>query len=378
MTRVLSRFSHRFRQQAAIAAGYSPCYQAIWKTLALWCEAPEAAADPLVRWLLDAAAGRRSLEVSLLLVAGLHDAVLRGELPALANYFLTAGGTRPVDDDLPAVLRAAILASREPLEAALQEWQVQTNETGRGLVWLLPLAILGWPAVDLLDLGASAGLNLLADRRRYDLLAAASGRPWATLGSAPAPQFTVRCEGQIPRTPPFTTSSLRIRRRRGFDLAPFTLETPEDETRLMSFIWPDQPERMARLREGLAALRALRDGGEDLALAAGRLPAGLPAYLEQRPADALPLVIYNTYITQYFYEEAPRLRQVVEQWAARQSRPVLWIQWEPPEPPAEPPHFAWCAWTVDLWQEGRHRQERLGWVHPHGHHLILDSLKIGK
>ena len=67
----------------------------------------------------------------------------------------------------------AILARREPLAAFIRSANVQTNETGRGLAWLLPVACLGWPAVHLVELGASAGLNLVAERRGYRLMDAA-------------------------------------------------------------------------------------------------------------------------------------------------------------------------------------------------------------
>src|SRR5690606_1327638 len=70
-------------------------------------------------------------------------------------------------------LRETIFARRDSLAAFIRRANVQTNETGRGLVWLLPVACLGWPAVHLVELGASAGLNLVADQRAYRLVEAA-------------------------------------------------------------------------------------------------------------------------------------------------------------------------------------------------------------
>jgi hypothetical protein len=57
----------------------------------------------------------------------------------------------------------------EDLLAQAHDWEIQTNETARGVLWLVPAALLQIEAAHLVELGASAGLNLLADHRGFTL-----------------------------------------------------------------------------------------------------------------------------------------------------------------------------------------------------------------
>jgi hypothetical protein len=172
------RLSRRFRRQQAFAAGYAPLSSRVCGLLADWLEVG-ADRDPVAAWLLAAGRGRASFDVPLLLLAGLHREVLAGE-PAvveLARYYPSAGGALdPAGAGFAAALRAALLALRPQLAAFLQQASVQTNEVARGLCWLLPACFPGWPGMHLVELGASAGLNLVADWRPFRLTDAA-GRP---------------------------------------------------------------------------------------------------------------------------------------------------------------------------------------------------------
>ncbi len=369
----VKRLAYRFERQSAFAEGYSPLYSRLFSILAAWFQAPGRYEDPVVRWLVEAGTGRNTFDIPLLLLAGLHGRVLAGTAPTLAAYFPTAGGSWPpeaaADEQLPAVLRQAILAGRQELAAFIQQANVQTNETGRGLAWLLPLAYLPWPAVQLVDLGASAGLNLVADQRAYRLLDQEE-QVLLDLGAGQPVQFVTRCQGNVQ---PLAEAGQvpRITGRLGCDLMPFALETPADELKLMSYVWGDQPQRLARLREGLAALHLVNENDTPVHLVQANLPADLPTLLAGLSGET-PLVLYNTYMTIYLEEHGAGLRPVIAAWATTQHRPVLWLQWEPPrgEFPDDDDDEApedWCAWMVDLWlEDGRHEQWRLAWVHPHG------------
>jgi hypothetical protein len=414
-----------FRQQQQFADGYSPLYAQLFGVVAGWLAGD--AADPLIDWLTGATAGVRPFDVTLLLPAALHRDVLAGEPAAaeLARFYPTAdgrpttaassnqwssleeervvgdqspevselvissgrqelpsslvtpsaiGGRRTEDGslrsavDFPAALRSTILARREALAAFIRGRSVQTNETGRGLVWLLPVACLGWPAVHLVELGASAGLNLVAERRGYRL--ADAGDPshtLLTLGDGP-PQFTTLARGAV-EIPPLACCPA-VLSRTGGDLNPFYLRDVGDELTLASFVWADQVERLARLREGIAALRAVEGTPAPVRLRPLRLPDELPGFLARelpRPLDA-PVVIFNTTVTMYLPEGGAILRRMVAEWAVGQHAPVLWLQWELPGD-ARPPQPDWLVWTADYWPNDGASQSRrwlLAWVHPHG------------
>lgn len=371
MTSYRAQLHDDLRRQAEFAAGYSPLYARLFGILADWL----AANDPLMKWLVDVVRDRAPFDVTLLLPAGLHWAILAGQpgVAKLAAFYPTAGGT--ADFDTPAfaaALAAAIRDQRHALESFMLRATVQTNETARGLAWLWPLAQTGWSEAHLLELGASAGLNLLADRRAYRLLDGNDGAtPPLTLGAGVPEQFTVIGHGAS-YTRGAGAALPRILSRSGVDVAPFHLRTAADELTLASFLWGDQPVRLQRLREGIAALRTAEAAGDAPQLVPLSLPDDLPSYLERwAPSDDTPLMVYNTTVTMYIDGGGDGLRAALDPWARAQSRPVIWVQWEPGDVAAgKPPADGWLAWTADVWQDSQHRHVHLAWVHPHAAGLM--------
>jgi hypothetical protein len=304
-------------------------------------------------------------------MAGLHREILAG-IPAvagLARFFPTVSGEVPpaVTTELSHCLRQAILDRREMLAPFIRESTVQTNETARGLVWLLPLAQVSWPAVHLVELGASAGLNLVAERRNYRMFDDATPpRPIGEFGNGVPPQFATICRGRGPAFIRYGRFPV-ILSRTGIDLAPFLLRSAADELTLSAFIWGDQPARLERLREGIAALQAVESSKASVRLQTVHLPDELPSFLDSLTplVEGAPVAIYNTTMTMYLADEGRSLRVIIDAWARRRREPVIWLQWEPPQT-GEPPAYAFQAWTADLWQAGNHYQWQLAWVHPHG------------
>ncbi len=370
----VKKLGEKFRQQEDFCQGYAPLYQRLFGAVAGWLQADNAGTDELVVWLADAGKHRKPLAVTLLLASGLHRAILAGELPALAAYYPSVGGRRPFDDPAFApTLRDAILEKRPALAELMVDSTIQTNETGRGLSWLLPLALTGWETVHLVDLGASAGLNLLADQRHYRLMPAHSRAASFHLGAGAPPQFESQCQGA--KAYDHIRANLRplprIASRLGGDVRPFPLKSAADELALLSFVWPEHPERRARLQEALAVRRRLNGA---IRLEALNLPEGVEDFLAAFvPADDHPVLIYNTIMALYLSDRGASLRQRIGQWALGQNRPVLWAQWEYSSEP-DTVAGSWAQWTVDLWQNGRHNSQALGWAHPHGGHLRFEEM----
>jgi hypothetical protein len=365
-----SQLSRRFRKQAGFAAGYSPLYALLFGLVAEWLE--DDRPDPLVEWLLDVSAGRADIDVSLLLMAGIHREVLRRspETLELARFFPTAGGVVPdvVTTGLRDSLRQSILSHRQALEPFIRQATVQTNETARGLAWLLPLAHVCWPAVHLVELGASAGLNLTAERRSYRLEDDSQPpRHLLTLGTGTSPQFQTTCQGKVAGLAEVNCCP-EILSRTGLDLAPFRLESTADELNLASFVWGDQVSRLDRLREGIAALRAVETTAAPVRLVPARLPEDLPGFLAAHSAlvAGAPVVIYNTTMAMYLPDNGQSLGGLIDRWANTRPEPVMWVQWEMFPDDENAPGYGQHAWTVDLWQHSRHRRWHLAWVHPHG------------
>lgn len=363
----LTDLARKFRDQERFAIGYASLYARYFGIVAGWLEAAEAETDPLVAWLQQASAHRNPFEVTNVLAAALHRDVLAGEPTAqpLAAFYPTVGGDAAAPG-LEAALRRVILARCDAWTPFIQTANVQTNETGRGLAWLLPLHLTGWAAVHLVDLGASAGLNLLADKRHFRLVDAGTHHPLLDLGEGQPEQFHVQVHARHHGLPATLPPLPRILSRLGGDLFPFYLRTPADELTLMSYVWADHVPRLQRLREAIAARRAF---SETFQLEKLALPQEVEDFLTHHVSSRQPqhpVVIYNTYMTTYLPDKGTSLRQRIGRWAANQPHAVLWLQWEPPPPSVAPPAYGWCAWTADYWQQKTHQHIHLGWVHPHG------------
>ena len=362
---------YRFRKQETFAVDYSPLYSHFFGTIAKWLAADGD--DPLVNWLILASNGRKAFDIPLLLAAALHRDILLKEpgVAELAPYYPNVGGQRPfTDPHFPIALRQAILSRRQAFTTFIQSATVQTNETGRGLCWLLPLHYTQWTAVHLIDLGASAGLNLTADHRAYRLVDEITQQTILDLGSAPPIQFTTQCRPHPSPPSPLPTILSRI----GCDIQPFLLETAVDENTLAAYIWPDHVQRHQRLREGIAAFHTVNQSQTPIQLHAVTLPEELLRFLANHiPRGSAPAVLYNSYITQYLPQKGRLLRQHLTNWAISQPRPILWLQWEPDRSGQDGPEYGWLKWTADLWHNHSHQQFHLGWVHPHGTYLQVET-----
>ena len=181
--------------------------------------------------------------LSLRLMGAVHRLVLDGRTPALARFYPSVGGTVDLVASWPE-LRAVLAEHRDELVQLLDQ-PPQTNEVGRAasLIGGLLHIVDRWPGpLQLLEIGASAGLNLRADRFRIEL---ADGS-----GVGPSDSPVVLADPWRGRLPPIA-GHLDVVERRGCDIAPIDATTEEGRLRLTAYLWPDQHERLDRLRGAL-------------------------------------------------------------------------------------------------------------------------------
>ena len=353
----------RCEAQARFCRGASPLYHQLFTCLGQRLRWD----DGFAAWLLLATRKRATFDVPLLVLAGLHASVLRRSpaSEALAAYYPSTGGLEVADSSAFAtVFQQSVDALRDELAAFIATSPVQTNEGARGLCWLLPLTYTDWSAVHLLELGASAGLNLVAEQRNYLVCDTVSASRYR-FGLGTDREFTMQGQGNF--VPPVAASSPKVLSRRGCDLAPVLLHNEADRLHLASFVWADQPERMALLQRGIEAVLRANTTDVPVQLAMHRLPAGLPDFLYNQDGSAVraPCVLFNTYLSTYLPDKGRFLQEHVGQWAQQRQGPVLWLQWEHLRG-HESPEFGWLGWTADLWCNGSHQHWHLAWVHPHG------------
>jgi hypothetical protein len=185
---------------------------------------------------------------ALRLLGALHRLVLERRAPELALFFPSVGGSADIRTARP-VLLATMAEHVDVLQAGMGQVP-QTNEVGRASALLGGLRhVAAWSRgrpVRLHEIGASAGLNLRADR-----LPVGPGE----LIDTPLP---------LPEAPAF-----EVVERIGGDLHPVDPTTTEGRLLLTSYVWPDDVQRLERLRAALAVaeeepVQLLRIGAADL------------------------------------------------------------------------------------------------------------------
>ena len=228
----------------------------------------------------------------LRLMGALHYLVLSGRAPGLAAFYPSAGGNGPIDDVWPAA-NAAIEEHFDDIRTRVHR-TVQTNEPGRsavlfaGLLWLTDRYRR---PIRLLEVGASAGLNLLADRYGYAVGARVLGDPASPLRFeepwAPAPPINLDS----------AAAGLRITARAGCDPAPLDPAQPDDRLTLLSYIWPDELHRIDRMRAALSVA-----SHSPVPVAPARGSQWLPGALAAR-RDGELTVVWHSVMRQYVEPE---------------------------------------------------------------------------
>jgi hypothetical protein len=262
--------------------------------------------------------GHRPADVAdpLRLLGSVHRLVLLGAAPGLAQHYPSAGGSLSAGDPWPAFLKLLEERADTVREGLMRP--VQTNEVGRCAAllggFLLVARQTGLPLA-LAEIGASAGLNLRWDRYRYE----SGGEAW---GDPAAP---VRFADAFPGATPPLSVSAEIVERIGCDVRPVDPTSEEGRLTLLSYVWPDQLERLERLRGALEVARDVPAVVEE-ADALRWLPERLA-----RLRTGAATVVFHSVIEMYLSEDDRRtLRDVVHEAGrkATPESPVAWLKME--------------------------------------------------
>jgi hypothetical protein len=308
-------------------------------------EAGGPAAALLAPWArLELHAMRQALP-SLRLIAALNELALSGDDPELAARFPRPD--RPID---PAAAweaaRAAMVRAPERL-AAFMAHEPQTNEVARAAMllggFLDATRAAGLP-LRCFELGASAGLNLNWDRFHYRLGDLDWGEPASPVQLAP------EWRGPSP-----AGAAPHVILRAACDRRPVDVADPAEARRLLAYVWPDQFERVARLK---AAVGIACETGVTVEAA-----DAIEWTLERTaPAAGALTVVYHSIFMQYLTPEArAALADAISGHGARATReaPFAWLRMEPELPSIENTKV-----RLTLWPGGEERT--LARVHPHG------------
>ncbi|AZB42266.1 DUF2332 domain-containing protein [Bacillus sp. FJAT-42376] len=200
----------------------------------------------------------------------------------------------PEHEDWFPVFKDFCLAHQNEITVLLKTKLVQTNEVRR-CAYLYPVfqhihEQTGKPLA-LVEIGTSAGLQLLADQYAYS---------YGTDGvfGNPESSLLIHSEWKGENKPPLQKSIPPVAVRIGMDLNIVDVKDPEEYLWMKALIWPEHKERMEMFDQA-AALMGTRpvqffegDGTAMLLSAAGRVP------------DEYTLCIFHTHVANQMPEEA--------------------------------------------------------------------------
>lgn len=259
----------------------------------------------------------RADALALRICGGLHRLVIADADVELAAVYPP---NQADGQELQRALRASLVRHDAFLCAAVES-PPQTNEIARSAM-LLPgfLAIAretGLP-LKLAEIGSSAGLNLLFDRFFYHF----GQSSWGEVSSP------VQLGPQVRASAPPLKGAIEIAGREGCDIAPIDVSRHEDQLRLRSYIWPDQPARLERLDGALALATDVQ-----FLLARADAESFVRAQLDA-PLDGTCLVLFHSIMWQYMPQQTRKDIVAALETAggsARKDAPLAWLRMEPIE-----------------------------------------------
>lgn len=310
---------------------------------AIWNAIAQGAGGEVARRVRDWPGAPLADALPLRVAGGLHALHLSGREPALGPLY--AG--EPADD---AAIVADALQTHERFLLPWLDGPPQTNEAGRswafiaGMLWLRSRGLP--PRFECLEIGASAGINLMLDRYAYSFGGVEVGAPDAAMHLAPDW-----------RGPPIAPGAMKILSLEGCDVAPLDLTDPADALRLRAYIWPEHRERFARLEAAIAAAHVRRP-----ALVRRDAADFVEERLARPQEPGTTRVLMHSVMWQYVPEaQQARVSAAMQEAGARATpeRPLAWLSLEANRTVHR------HELTARYWPGG-HQAVWLGTAHPHG------------
>jgi hypothetical protein len=256
--------------------------------------------------------------VGLRLMGAVHRLVLDETVPDLAKHYPSTGGDGDAAAAWPLFRQA--LVDHQTTIRDLASQGCQTNEVGRSAALLggfLEVAHQSRLSLRVLEIGASAGLNLHWDRFRYESLEGS----W---GDASSP---VRFVNAFDVPPPLNRNA-DVVARKGCDLNPIDPTSEDGALSLRSFVWADQLVRLGLLD---GAIQVAREHPVEVE----RMDAA--SFLDRElahPMRGVATVVFHSVFIQYVEEiERHRMLNAIDEARRRSTpqAPVYYLRMEPGE-----------------------------------------------
>jgi hypothetical protein len=254
-----------------------------------------------------------------LFLAAVHFLLLHAQQHPLAAFYPSLSPATPLAADPYPSFRGFCLERREEILALISTRLVQTNEVRRCACLLPAFAVVaahrhGRPLA-LVEIGASAGLNLLWDRYGYEY---GTAKPYGD----PRSPVQIGCTLRGHRLPPLPAALPPVATRIGIDLNPIDVCDPDAALWLRALVWPDEGGRAELLQ------RALQLAQQDPPrLLAGNALERLPEALATIPDDQTLCVFHTHTMNQFPAEARASLAALLTEHAADRDLYRVSIEW---------------------------------------------------
>lgn len=254
--------------------------------------------------LLSLASNAISKPVPMIFLAAVHFLLLNGaEHPIAAYYPDMHSESHSLDADIYQLFRDFCFQHQDEIKKLITTYHVQTNEVRRCACFLPAFGLAAEKAqglpLALVEIGASAGLNLFCDRYGYDY---GNGTIY---GNRISPvQLTCAVRGDIRPILPETFP--RIILRIGIDFNPIDVRDPSAVNWLKAFIWPEHTARFDLLHR---AINIARNNPPELRK--GNALEILPNVIEALPPDSYPCLFHSFVSNQMSEEERDHLANII-------------------------------------------------------------------
>ena len=304
----LGGMAETFRRFADLECpGMSPLYETLSRSIA---DDPEVLAIAVLR--------RAGQPAPNLLFAAVHALLIEEPSHPLASFFpdLAVGGSPSGDPFL--AFRSFCLERKDRIVDIISARRVQTNVVRRSAL-LLPAflkAIANWNGapVVLVEVGASAGLNLFWDRYGYDY---GGGVRWGDLVSPV--QLTTTSLGD--RRPPVPAREIKVTGRVGIDLNPVDVGDNDAVSWLQALVWPERGDESELLQRAIELARI-----SPLRLISGDALDVLPEVLDSLPADTVPLIFHSHTLNQFPTEARERFSELVNHYGSQRDLALISLE----------------------------------------------------
>lgn len=293
------------------------------------------------------------------LFAAVQYLLLQGAQHPLRSFYPALSTTPLAPADSYEAFREFCLANYDELRRLISSKTVQTNVVRRSICLLPAYALVaqlgGGRPLAQVEVGTSAGLNLLWQRYHYDY---GSGLTW---GDPTSPvQLTTERRGEV--TLPELPGSLRVSWSVGVDLHPISLSDDSAVLWLRSLVWPENLELHRQLS---AAIEVAKEHAPNVI--EGDANAQLPSLLESAPKDATLCVFASHVLYQFSRDALITLYKAMQAYS--EVRPVYFIS-------MEGTGNAHSELKLTVYRDGTRRIIDLANCHPHGY--WLEWLVVGQ